>query len=508
MDYDSIIIGAGLGGLTAAAKLAKAGQKVLVLEQHDVPGGCATTFQRKKFTMEVGLHELDGFGSTGFKKRIFDDLDIFQGVELVRLPEFYRTVWKDTDFVFPDNVEKACSKLKFEFPEEAEAIDKYFRFVTGLGKELENLPRTKKQKWLKEPLFPFFYPKLVRSTLNTVGGFLDKLFHNERLKMILLSNASYYHDDPYELSLFYFAAGQNSYYSNGSYFIKGGSQQLSNHLMAFIRKQGGEVLLKREVTSVILENEQAVGVTYHEKNKKEPTEHQAFASHIIANASVPQVARKLLPGEAALRLQSQTNRMKPGPSILTVYLGFKKPPGKIGNQHYSTFVIDESVNNIRDIAENAHAGFDKRSFVFVDYGMIDSGLAPEGKAVGVICTMDYADDWKGLEKKAYRQKKEEAAGQLITRLDKVIPGIKKIIEYQETATPLTIERYTLNPGGVPYGFAQTLEQSARKRLPVKSIIPGLYFASAWSSPGGGFSGAMLSGYTCALKILQETEKGN
>ncbi len=505
MDYDSIIIGAGLGGLTAGAKLAKAGQKVLVLEQHDVPGGCATTFQRKKFTMEVGLHELDGFGKTGFKKAIFEELEVFKTVEFVRLPEFYRTVWKETDFVFPENLEEAKTKLKKEFPEESAAIDKYFRFVTGLGKEIENLPRTRAQKRLKEPLFPLFYPKLVRSTLNTTGGFLDKLFHDTRLKMILLSNASYYHDDPYRLSLFYFAAGQNSYYSNGSYFIKGGSQKLSDHLMHFIRRHGGQVLLHHEVTSIIVENDAAVGVTYHEKKKKEQADTQAFAPHIIANAAVPLVAGKLLPGEASRRLMAQTGEMKPGPSILTVYLGFKKPPKTIGNKHYSTFVIDNSVNSPKEIAANAHAGFDKRSFVFVDYGMIDSGLAPAGKATGVICTMDYADDWEHLDKKTYRSKKEEAATQLISRLEKVIPGIKKIVEYHETATPLTIRRYTLNPAGTPYGYAQTPDQAARKRIPVKSIVPGLYFASAWSSPGGGFSGAIFSGYTCAQKVLSDAK---
>ncbi len=506
MDYDSIIIGAGLGGLAAAAKLAKEGQKVLVLEQHEVPGGCATTFKRKKFTMEVGLHEMDGFGENSFKKQIFKEFGVFDGVEFVRLPEFYRMVWKDTDFVFPENREEAIAKLKETFPAEAAAIDKYFRFVAGLGKEIENLPRTKAQKKLKGTFFPLFYPKLVRSTLNTAGGFMDKLFKDERLKMLLLGNASYYHDDPYELSLFYFAAGQNSYYSDGSYFIKGGSQKLSDYLAGYIRKQGGEVLLNCEVSAILVENEKAAGVTYREKKKKETIDRQVFAENIIANAAVPLVAEKLLPGEAARKLQSRIKTMKPGPSLLTVYLGFKKPPKEIGNKIYSTFVVDDSVSVAKDLVANAHDDFDKRSFVFVDYGMIDSGLAPEGKATGVICTLDYAVGWEGMEKTAYRKKKEEVAKTLISRLDKVIPGIAKLVEYKEVATPLTIQRYTLNPGGVPYGYAQTLEQTVRKRLPVKSIISGLYFASAWSSPGGGFTGAILSGYTCALKVMNDKVK--
>ncbi len=506
MTYDSIIIGSGLGGLTVAAKLSKEGEKVLVLEQHSVVGGCATTFQRKKFTMEVGLHEMDGFGEDSFKKKIFDELEVFNEVEFVRLPEFYRTVWKDMDFVFPDNEEEAKAKLKDEFPEESAAIDKYFRFINGLGKEIDNLPRTKSQKRIKEPLFPLFYPKLVRSTLNTAGQFADKLFHDERLKMILLSNSSYYHDDPYTLSLFYFAAGQNSYYSNGSYFIKGGSQKLSDYLMNYIRRQGGEVLLRKEVTSIITEKGRSVGVTYREEKKKGATDLQIFAHQIIANASIPQVANRLLATDDALPLQRQIEKMEAGPSILTVYLGFKKPPKEIGNKNYSTFFIDKSVNSIKDILNNAHAGFEDRSFVFVDYGMIDSGLAPEGKATGVICTIDYAADWKNLDQDTYRKKKEEVAEVLISRLEKLLPGIEKIIEYKEIGTSLTIGHYTFNTEGTPYGYAQTLGQTARKRLPVKSVIPGLYFASAWSSPGGGFSGAILSVYTCALKVLHDVQK--
>ena len=84
MKYDVIVIGAGLGGLTAGAKLAKEGKKVLVIEQHDRPGGCATTFKRKDFTLEVGLHEMDGLDRTDLKMKIFRDLEVFDHVEFVR----------------------------------------------------------------------------------------------------------------------------------------------------------------------------------------------------------------------------------------------------------------------------------------------------------------------------------------------------------------------------------------------------------------------------------------
>ena len=88
MHYDVIIIGAGLGGLTAGAKLAREGRSVLLLEQHDRPGGCATTFKRRDFTMEVGLHEMDGLHTADMKNRIFADLGVFDRVEFLQVPEF------------------------------------------------------------------------------------------------------------------------------------------------------------------------------------------------------------------------------------------------------------------------------------------------------------------------------------------------------------------------------------------------------------------------------------
>ncbi|MBI5267772.1 MAG: FAD-dependent oxidoreductase [candidate division Zixibacteria bacterium] len=109
--------------------------------------------------------------------------------------------------------------------------------------------------------------------------------------------------------------------------------------------------------------------------------------------------------------------------------------------------------------------------------------------------------WDKLDEKAYRAKKEEVARILLARLDKVIPGIKDAVEYYEVGTPRTIRRYTHNTAGTPYGFAQTPKQAGFNRCKQQSPIDGLYFVSAWTMPGGGFSGAIISGYFAAKEIL-------
>src|SRR6056297_1821143 len=112
MKYDVIIIGGGLGGLCAGAKLAKEGKHILLLEQHDRPGGCATTFQRKEYTMEVGLHEMDGLHPSDGKTKIFNDLGLFNGVEYLPVPEFFRFYNGRTDIVMPHDPEQAKTVLK------------------------------------------------------------------------------------------------------------------------------------------------------------------------------------------------------------------------------------------------------------------------------------------------------------------------------------------------------------------------------------------------------------
>ena len=142
-------------------------------------------------------------------------------------------------------------------------------------------------------------------------------------------------------------------------------------------------------------------------------------------------------------------------------------------------------------------------FIFCDYSQIDSGLAPEGKSVGVLSAMDYISDWDSLSNDSYKERKEAAAQTLIGRLDNHIPGIKDEIEYYEVGTPTTIRRYTLNPEGTAYGFAQIPSQTGRKRVKIQSPIPNLYFASAWTEPGHGFTGAIMSGYWCAEEIIRK-----
>jgi all-trans-retinol 13,14-reductase len=478
MKYDIIIIGAGLGGLTAGAKLAREGKTVLLIEQHSKPGGCATTFKRGDFILEVGLHEMDGPSPRDMKTRIFNELEVFGYVEFIKVPEFYHFISDRVNITIPHDPVEAISILKEKFPGEIDGIDAFFnQILKPKRKPAENEDSREK----------------------SLGEFLDSIISNEDLKLVLLGNLGYFHDDPYSISLTYYSVAEGSYYHGGASFIKGGSQKLSDHLAGYIRRHGGKVVLNHLVTGIIKEDNKLAGITYIKKRGSSPEIITAFADEIIANNAMPNIA-ELLPEEYSLKLNNEIRNQKTGASLLTIYFGFRNSLKTIGNHHYSTFVFDSSIKTQADILKNNKGDIHNRSFTFIDYGQIDSGLAPQGKSVGALCCIDYLTEWESLSKKEYKAKKEEVAKIFTQRLEKLIPGISSEIEYYEVGTSATIKRYTLNPGGAVYGFAQT---QGKPVIDTSKISDNLHFASAWGKTGGGFSGAIYSGYLCANNILRK-----
>ncbi|MFC7059992.1 phytoene desaturase family protein [Halovenus salina] len=129
-------------------------------------------------------------------------------------------------------------------------------------------------------------------------------------------------------------------------------------------------------------------------------------------------------------------------------------------------------------------------------------LAPDGKSVGAITTVDYHNAWCGLTDPEYRRKKNRVGDVLLRRLNEVLPGASDAVVHQELATPHTIERFTHNPLGTAYGFAPTPNQTLGARE-IEPSVDGLHFASAWSSPGGGFTGAILSGAKTARSLTSD-----
>ncbi|MCA0153151.1 phytoene desaturase family protein [Winogradskyella vincentii] len=502
MKYNTIIIGGGLAGLTAGATLSKFGKKVLLLEQHHKPGGCATTFKRGDFIVEVGLHEMSGLTENGSITQIFKMLNVDKHVQFEKVPEFYGVVSGDEDFVMPHGYEAATKALIEKYPEDKKGINRFMKLIAGTRKEAINLPRSRFMQKLIYPLMPLLYPNLVEATKHTVGSWLDKYITNENAKLDLIAHLVYWGDDPYTLSMFYYAVPFSGFIENGGHFIKGGSQELSNYLASYIEKNAGTVLLGKRVEKISTKNGKATGVTFRDSFNENSKPTTILCDNVIANCAIPTVP-SLLDKPYSTQLQQKIDSKTNSCSLLCMYLGFNTDVAKFGVKYYSNVFNGDDVTAIKDIKNNHHGDWSKRRFIFVDYNKVDSGLAPSPKTEGVICAVDYIEDWENLNKEEYKAKKEEIAQILLERLDKRYPGIKSSIEYYEVSTSKTIKRYTSNPSGSVYGYAQIKDQIASKRFRNNFLIPNLYFASAWAFPGGGFEGSIQGGFLAALQMNQD-----
>ncbi|PAF42915.1 NAD(P)/FAD-dependent oxidoreductase [Helicobacter sp. 11S03491-1] len=502
--YDAIIIGSGLGGLSCGATLAKAGKKVLVLEQHSLAGGCATCFERKGMKVDAGLHELDwGSPKTDMKHLIFQKLGLNELIEIIKLPNAWSIKTQTKDITIPHGINHVKSFLKSEFPEESKGIDKYFKKIKFQAFLVRRFPDDMN-------LIDFFFAPLTtlvflfkNMLLNkSVGDILDKYIQNNRLKRILNINISYYHHDPYKLIWSFHAIPQKHYYQQGVY-IKGGSQSLSDALSNIITQSGGEVRTNCDVHTILTENNNASGVVYTDKKIKENI--TLRAPKIIANCDPSIVYKSLLDKTIDTTLDTKiTENFSLSTSLVSIYLIFDKNISELyPNMNYNTFITDdETLDASFKDSKIIDTPIESRALAFVNYSKIDNGLSNrKDRHLGVLALYSNFEEWDKLDKWEYKEKKDWLLSEALKRLENAFPGINTHCIHAELATPKTIARYTKTRKGVPYGYDQDKEGfMGRERFASKSI-KNLYFASSFGFPGGGFTGSIIGGYRTAKKIL-------
>jgi len=474
-----VVIGAGLGGLVAAARLSMAGKRVLLLEKHNIPGGCATVFQRGKNRFEVGLHALNGFLPKDPRLDMWQSLGLNSAIKLIPLPMQYRVCWRDIDLRIPHGMENCIEVLSCQFPQEHKNILRYFLNLKSLI-----LPMLDSEANFKD---------LIQFSRISAGEFLDQHFLDKQLKLILLANLGYFHHDPYTLSLLWFAFGQISYMEGGSYYIHGGSQALSDFLAQKV-ENCGTVLYRATAKEILMEDNKITGVRFFHQGESVTVK----TCGVIAGIS-PILVAGMLP-ETCVKILGENKEI--GPSLTSLYCNHTEGLIKLGWQDYNTIFLNENIPGMdafihKKLVSHSELGLKSLGYSLIDYSQIDHGLGKNNPFT--ICHLDQIQDWPEYKSKDYKEQKVSHANSMLEKLEPWIKDLKP--SHQELATPHTIQRYTENPEGAVYGYAQTMNQSMFLRFNQRCSIPNLWFASAWSRPGGGFFGAMYSGWQVAGKCL-------
>ena len=501
--YDVIVIGAGLGGLTAAAMLAQAGRKTLLIERNYGVGGAASTYKAGDLVVEGSLHETaDPRDPTEPKHAVLQGLGVLDKVAWVPTGSVYEVRGGPVGpaFVLPDGFANARAALIDRFPQQRAGIDAVLgdmeRIATGLG--VLSKGRAAFERPLDGLSALLKLGPVVTGWRQSLSQRLQRAFgDDEAVKCALAANILYWHDDPDALWWILFAVAQGGYIGCGGTFVQGGSQRLSNALFRAMKAAGGELLLRRTVAEILLDSEgRPAGVAHVDKDGGERVEVRAPV--VVSNAAPAHVG-EMLRGTARDRFVGRYAQTPLSISLFSATFGLATAPAELGLRSYSTMLLPEWMRRLADYRRAAGilAGAPGEALppiAVVNYAAIDSGLGGPPYAVSVV-GVDRTANWAGLDAAAYDAKRDAWREAIVAGIDRAFPGFAASITTSVFSTASTMSTYLNAPAGAVYGFAPLPPSGPIWRGPERSPatpIAGLYLASSYAGSGG-YTGAILAG---------------
>jgi phytoene dehydrogenase-like protein len=481
-DFPIVVIGAGLGGLVSAAYLSRYGFDVTLIEQHSIPGGYATSFDRGDFTFDVSLHAT--VAEHAMPQMILTELGIWDKLKVAYTPELRRVVTPNFDVTLPaknpEGVKKEVSRV---FPHETQGI---YNFYTEMEQVISEL-------WGGKRFKTSMMEKLEKLSLEQ---WMSLHVNDPDVKYCMAIFSGYYGLSPSKINALFYAIATGEYLVHGGQYYKTRSQDLSDTLADCIEQNNGSIHYNTEAEHIIFDQNNGIEAVMDSTGKKYP------AKAVIANCSVPalinkMVPKKLVPPEFTRQLQKRNTSL----SSFVVWLGLNKKIDAIKDYEISLAQntnMNEALLFSKNVLADSGIGITLYDNLFKNYSV-------SGKStLSIMCLSDFAP-WKKFaknyfndQKDAYNREKERIAKKFIQRVEqRLIPGLSDYIEVMEIGTPLTNMFYTGNPEGAIYGFDRDMPH-----LEAKTPIKGLYLASAWSH-GGGYTPVMMAGRETAKLVLKD-----
>ena len=481
-DFPVVIIGAGLGGLISGAYLARAGFPVTVLEQHAVPGGYASAFDRGDFTFDVSLHATVVEGAV--PQKILTELGLWDRIELAHAPELRRIVADGYDVTLPardpDGVKAALSQA---FPTERQGIHGFYSEMVQVIEEMNQGRRSSNSM-------------MQQLSKISLAQWMDRQVSRPEVKACMSVFSGYYGVEPDRINALFYAIATGEYLVHGGQYYKSRSQDFSDLLAGAIEGGGGQMVYNTRAREIRRDKKGAVTAVVDDRGIAHP------ARAVVANCPVPTLVGELLPRQAFSRdFLTAVDRRNPSLASFIVWLGLDRPVSGIGDYEIDFLGDGRLIPGRRPgQGDPARAKFSLNLYdnLYPDYS------APGKSTLSLVCLADYAP-WKRYEadyfqgrKAAYNKEKDRIAEALVRRVEKqLIFGLSERIEVMEAATPLTNVFYTGNPGGAIYGYDRDLPP-----LGVKTPVPGLYLAGSWAN-GGGYTPAMMGGREAAGALIRD-----
>ena len=502
-DYDAIIIGSGAGGLAAAVPLAQAGKKVLVCEQHEVPGGWCHSFTMEGYRFSPGVHYIGNLQPGGRLRTVYEGLGVSQDLEFCEInPDGYdHIVVGDEQFDIPKGKENFADRLKACFPQEAEGIDNYLDTTVDMMTSISNLGRVKGPVGAVKAVPDA--TSVLRWARRSGQEMIDHFVSDPLLKAILAGQAGDHGLPPSQVSAFV-QAGVTRHYFDGGYFPRGGGFAIPRAFVRALKRAGGELRLETCVNKILLEDKRVVGVQLADGS-------EIRANVVISNAD-PEVTYGKLIGREHLgkRLLRKLDGAKYSTSSLSLFFAVDMDLRAAGlDSGNFWFYENRDVDTLYRQGLTAHAlDADSPGMMFLTATTLkDPSKMHQGHHtceaftfVGYDAFAQWAGEKSGAHSAGYEALKEELSWKMFQGLERRVPGISKHVVFWSLGTPLTNEHYINATRGNLYGLEKSRSQSGPLGFTIDTAFDGLYMVGS-STLSHGVSGATSTGLVAARKIL-------
>lgn len=502
--WDVIVVGSGIGGMTTAAALAKNGKRVLVLEQHYVPGGYTHEFRRQGFHWDVGVHLVGEMTERSLTGRILSALTNHD-LRWDPIGPVYDSFWYPDDFKigFPDNPTRFAEVLKEAFPNDGRDIDAYLAEVRGTVNAMRGyyvdraLPG-----WASKGVGGWVSGAAQRALATPTADVLKRLIRNDKLRTVVAGQWGYHGAVPSRAS-WGLHASIVRHFTYGAYYPVGGASQIAKTLLRTVAEAGGWTRICADVQEIVLEGGRAVGV------KMVDGEVIRAGAVVSAIGAIPTIER-LLPPEVRDAQWTQGIRKTPsGPAHVCLYLGFEGDIASVGatrpsHWYYNTWDHEQATWNAEPGKPLPAPDIVFTSFPSLKDPAYDPG--PKLKHTGEMITFvpyDTFAKWRGTPWRKrgaeYDDFKAAMTDSLLGKLYDHVPGLKDKLVHQELATPISTELFVRPHRGSIYGLDHVPERFAQSWLRPRSPVPGLFLSGSDVSSGG-VAGAMMGGLLCAIAM--------
>lgn len=502
--WDAIVVGSGMGGLTTAAILSELGQRVLVLEQHYLPGGFTHAFSHAGYVWDVGVHAIGEVTRHTSSGRLLERLT-HGSLEWASLGSVYEEFHfpDGLRIDFPDSPEAFRANLLAAFPAEARAIDGYLRAVRRAAKAVRShyLAKTLPSglRWFVEATLG----RRARPWLDrTVDEVLGQLTDDARLRAVLTAQWGYYGTPPREAA-FAIQALITRHFLHGGYYPVGGAQEIARCLTRTVAQAGGWTRIAADVDEVLITRGRATGVRLADGEELE-------AKRVALATGVGTAVRGLLPEpHRSAAWAREVRAIGPGPAHVCLYLGFKGDPRTAGASgankwFYGTWNPEESLWQVEPGVAAPPAPVLYTSFPSLKDPSHDPG--PENRHTGEVVTFvpwSAFETWSGSRWNRrgadYDRFKAALKERLLEQILVHLPGLEPLVDCAELSTPLSTEFFCRPLRGSIYGLEATPRRFRCRPLGPRSPIPGLYF-SASDVASGGVMGAFAGGMLAAIAM--------